>query len=98
MDTSGAGEGLVQQLRLSETHHLVTTGLYAHARHPMYTGIAGFAVGLALVSANWVFVVLVVLIIVGLVFRIPKEEKMLIEEFGQAYRDYMQRTGSLFPK
>ena len=92
------GKDWSPQLRLRQKHDLVTSGPYAHLRHPMYTGIAGFAVGLALVSANWVFVVLGVLIIVGLVFRIPKEEKMLIEEFGQAYRDYMQRTSSLFPK
>jgi len=30
--------------------------------------------------------------------RIPKEEQMLIEVFGEEYRTYMQRTGELLPK
>lgn len=86
------------QLQLRDNHHLVTTGPYAHIRHPMYTAITGLGVGLALVGANWIFVALAALVIAGLVFRIPREEKMLIEEFGQAYQNYVQRTGSLFPK
>lgn len=86
------------QLQLRAEHRLITYGPYAHIRHPMYSGIMGFGVGLALVSANWVTVALVALVVVGLVLRIPREEQMLIEEFGQTYRDYMQRTGSLLPR
>lgn len=86
------------QLRLREAHHLVTAGPYAHIRHPMYTGIVGFGAALALVSANGVFAVLAAIVIIGLVLRIPKEEQMLLEEFGADYRAYMQRTGRLFPK
>lgn len=86
------------QLQLREGHHLVTSGPYARIRHPMYTGITGFGVGLALVSANWVFVALVALVVVGLLLRIPREEEMLIAEFGDEYRMYKQRTGSLLPR
>lgn len=86
------------QLQLREDHHLVTSGPYAHIRHPMYTGTASFGLGLALVSANWIFVALAALVIVGLAFRIPQEEKMLIGEFGEEYRAYMQRTGRWFPQ
>ncbi len=85
------------QLRLRQAHHLITSGPYARIRHPMYTGILGFGVGLALVSANWVFVALVFLVIVGLALRIPQEEKMLLAEFGDEYRIYMRRTGRWFP-
>ncbi len=86
------------QLQLREGHHLVTSGPYARIRHPMYTGITGFGVGLALVSANWVFVALVALVVVGLLLRIPREEEMLIAEFGDEYRMYKHRTGSLLPR
>jgi protein-S-isoprenylcysteine O-methyltransferase Ste14 len=30
--------------------------------------------------------------------RTPREEAMLVEFFGQEYRDYMRRTGRLFPR
>lgn len=86
------------QLHLREKHQLITTGPYAYIRHPMYAAISGFGLGLALVSANWILLALAAMVIVGLVFRVPQEEKMLIEEFGEAYREYMQHTGSWFPR
>jgi protein-S-isoprenylcysteine O-methyltransferase Ste14 len=86
------------QLQLRGTHHLVTSGPYVHIRHPMYTAITGFGVAVAVVGANWIFVGLAVLVVVGLLLRIPREEQMLTAEFGDEYRKYMQRTGSLLPR
>jgi len=82
------------QLQLREEHHLVATGPYARIRHPLYTAMIGYGTSLALVTANWVFVVLAVAVIAGLFARVPKEEQMMIEEFGEEYKAYMQRTGS----
>lgn len=92
------GKDWSSQLHLREEHHLVTTGPYTYIRHPMYTAIFGFGAGLAFVSANWIFVILTALVIVGLLLRIPREETMLIEEFGDEYQTYMQHTGSWFPR
>ncbi len=86
------------QLQLRQDHHLVTGGPYARARHPLYTAMMGFGAGLALLSANWVFLALAVLIVVGAFLRVPKEERMLLERFGADYRAYMQRTGRFLPK
>jgi protein-S-isoprenylcysteine O-methyltransferase Ste14 len=86
------------QLQLREEHHLVTTGPYARVRHPMYTAMFGWGIALALVTAHWIFVVLAVLAIAGLIARVPREEQMMIEEFGEEYKAYMQRTGRFFPK
>lgn len=86
------------QLRLREGHHLITTGPYAHLRHPMYAGMSGFGIGLALVSANWVFVALTVLVLLGLAVRVPQEERMMIEKFGDEYRVYMRRAGMFLPR
>ncbi len=86
------------QLQLREEHHLVTTGPYTRIRHPLYTAMIGYGTSLALVTANWVFVVLAVAVIAGLFARVPKEEQMMIKEFGEEYKAYMQRTGRFFPK
>jgi protein-S-isoprenylcysteine O-methyltransferase Ste14 len=59
----------------------------------MYTALFSFFVGLALVSASWLVVLLVVAAIFVLYARIGKEETMLIEQFGNEYRAYMQQTG-----
>jgi protein-S-isoprenylcysteine O-methyltransferase Ste14 len=53
---------------------------------------------LALLTANWIFVILAVVTIAGLVARVPRDEQMMIEEFGEAYMAYMQKTGRFFPK
>jgi protein-S-isoprenylcysteine O-methyltransferase Ste14 len=55
-------------------------------------------VSLALVTANWVFVFMVALTAVMMVSRTPKEEQMMIEQFGDEYCTYMQRTGRFFPR
>lgn len=86
------------QLQLREEHHLVTTGPYTRIRHPLYTAMLGYGASLALVTANWVFVVLAVAVIAGLFARIPKEEQMMIMGFGEEYKAYMQRTGRFIPK
>lgn len=39
-----------------------------------------------------------VLSITGLLWRVPKEEQMMVEAFGDEYKAYMQRTGRFFPK
>jgi protein-S-isoprenylcysteine O-methyltransferase Ste14 len=86
------------QLQLREEHRLVTAGPYARMRHPIYSGMIVWAGGLALVSANWIFVAIALLVGAVFVVRVPKEEQMMIDEFGDEYREYMKRTGRVLPK
>lgn len=86
-------------LRIAPQHSLVTTGVYRHIRHPMYTAHLLWAFAQALLLSNWLagwaFLVLSVSLYV---IRIPKEEKMMLEQFGEDYREYKSRTGSLIPR
>jgi len=86
------------QLQLRNEHHLVTNGPYSRMRHPLYTAMFGYGIGLALVTANWVFIVFALVVIASMFARVPKEEKMMLEAFGDEYEAYMQRTGRFFPK
>ena len=86
------------QLQLREEHHLVTAGPYARVRHPLYTAMFGWGISLALVTANWIFAFIAVAMIGGLVARVPREEQMMLNEFGEEYQAYMQRAGKFFPK
>jgi protein-S-isoprenylcysteine O-methyltransferase Ste14 len=85
-------------LQLREGHTLVTSGPYRWVRHPMYTALFSFFVGLALLSATWLVVLLVGVAIFVLWARIGKEETMMIEQFGDEYRAYMRRTGRFWPR
>ncbi len=86
------------QLRLQAGHHLVVSGPYRRIRHPMYSALFGLGAAFALVTANWVFVVLALVVIALLLARVPKEEQMMLAEFGDDYREYMGKTGRYFPK
>ena len=85
-------------LQLREQHTLVTSGPYRWVRHPMYTALFTFFIASSLISANWLFILLTMVAIIGLYTRIGKEEIMMIEQFGDEYRDYMKRTGRILPR
>lgn len=92
------GKEYSPQLQLRRQHRLVTSGPYAWMRHPMYTAMFGVGIALALLTANWCFVLFAVAMIAGFVIRAPREERMMLETFGEEYQVYMQRTGRFFPK
>lgn len=56
------------------------------------------ATALALVSAHWVFILFSAVVIPALLVRVPREEQMMIEQFGEYYQTYMRDTGRFFPK
>jgi protein-S-isoprenylcysteine O-methyltransferase Ste14 len=92
------GRAWSSQLEMREEHHLVTSGPYAWIRHPIYSALLSFLASIALVTANWLFFALFVFSMVDLTLRIPREEEMMVARFGDEYKAYKQRTGSLFPR
>jgi len=84
-------------LEIQEDHKLITTGPYKRIRHPMYLGIFVYTIGLCLISLD----ILVTLFFVFTIWvnyrRIPNEEQMMIDQFGDEYIKYMGKTGRLIP-
>jgi protein-S-isoprenylcysteine O-methyltransferase Ste14 len=80
-------------------HQLVTHGPYRWVRHPMYSVFYVLFVSWFLITANaligclWVGAITLIVI-----DRLDHEEQVMIETFGDEYRQYMQRTGRLLPK
>jgi protein-S-isoprenylcysteine O-methyltransferase Ste14 len=88
---------LSEQIR--EGHTLVTRGVFRHMRHPMYASLWLWGIAQTLLLQNWIAG------LIGLVgflpmylMRVPHEEQMMLEHFGEAYRSYMKRTGRVFPR
>jgi protein-S-isoprenylcysteine O-methyltransferase Ste14 len=86
------------QLQVQNEHKIITSGPYRVMRHPIYTSMFIWVIGLAIFTANIGFALIALLTIIGLILRVPKEEKMMIEHFGDEYKKYMQITGSIFPR
>jgi len=85
-------------LKLRESHALVTTGIYRSLRHPMYAAFWLWTAAQALLLANWIAGP-AGLVAFGFHFfmRVGREEQMLHEKFGEAYRDYAARTNRIIP-
>lgn len=85
-------------LDLRERHTLVTTGVYAAIRHPMYSGFWLMALAQLLLLPNWVAGP-AGLVGFGILFfgRVRREEQMMIAAFGDEYRAYMRRTARVLP-
>jgi protein-S-isoprenylcysteine O-methyltransferase Ste14 len=84
-------------LKIQKEHTLVTSGPYSMIRHPIYTAMIFWSVGLALFTANIFFAAFAGVVILWTPPRIAKEEKMLIGHFGDAYLNYMKTAGRYFP-
>jgi protein-S-isoprenylcysteine O-methyltransferase Ste14 len=86
-------------LQIRKNHRLVTTGVYENIRHPMYAAHLLWAVAQLLLLQNWIagpaFLVASIPLYVA---RIPREEVMMLDQFGEEYRRYAERTGRVVPR
>jgi protein-S-isoprenylcysteine O-methyltransferase Ste14 len=93
------GENWSVTLEVQKDHKLVSDGVYRKIRHPMYASFFLMAFGQLFLLQNWVAGPSALLAVTLLyVIRKPTEEAMLIEQFGEAYRKYMNSTGGILPK
>ena len=92
------GRNWSPSLELREGHELVTEGVYRSVRHPMYASMWLWGVAQASLLQNWIagWASLVMFMPLYLL-RVPREERMMLDEFGEEYRAYMNRTGRVIP-
>jgi protein-S-isoprenylcysteine O-methyltransferase Ste14 len=85
--------------RMIKEQALVTSGPYQFIRHPIYTAFLLILGSTLFISANWpVGLAWVGMTVLEIISRVKFEETLLLEYFGDQYRDYMKRTGRLLPK
>lgn len=82
---------------VKDGHELIRTGPYRRVRHPIYTGMLAGYLGCAIVLGQWRGVLAVLLVTAGFWRKLQLEERWMTETFGEAYRDYRQRTAALIP-
>jgi protein-S-isoprenylcysteine O-methyltransferase Ste14 len=69
---------------------LITTGIYAHMRNPMYVGLAFLVAGIGIaLASDWTLVMLVAAALLIHFGVVKREECYLEAKFGAAYRRYM---------
>jgi protein-S-isoprenylcysteine O-methyltransferase Ste14 len=84
-------------LEIREGHKLVKNGLYKYVRHPIYMGTFIRVIAIPIYMSSFSGFLLSLLSIPLFNYRISIEERMLIEEFGEEYKQYKEHTWKLFP-
>jgi protein-S-isoprenylcysteine O-methyltransferase Ste14 len=86
-------------LQIRPEHTLITHGVYRYVRHPMYIAHLLWAIAQGLLLANWLagWIFLVTSLPLYL-YRIPKEEQLMLDQFGDEYCQYSNRTGGMIPR
>jgi protein-S-isoprenylcysteine O-methyltransferase Ste14 len=93
------GRNWTPALGFREDHELVTDGVFEHVRHPMYAAHILWGIAAALMLHNWIVGLTLPGVMVAVYLsRVSAEEQMMLEQFGEQYRAYMQRTGRLIPR
>ena len=84
-------------LVIRKDHQLITHGIYRFSRHPIYLGVIIVAMGIPVYSSSLDGLLIMSALIPIFLNRIRMEERLLIDEFGDAYLRYKETTRKLIP-
>ena len=85
--------GAPKGLKFVNTTCIVDTGIYAVIRHPQYTGgIYCIFLTSLLAYPHWLFGILGIMGTYLLYLGTKTEDKLLVEKFGEEYREYIERV------
>lgn len=91
------GKNWSLSIQRKENHELIQNGIYKILRHPIYTGLLLLFIGNALIVGDYRGLIAVIIVFISFWFKLLKEEKLLIETFGNQYIEYKNRTKALIP-
>jgi protein-S-isoprenylcysteine O-methyltransferase Ste14 len=84
---------------ITEGHKLVTTGVFRYIRHPMYSAHFLWGIAQVLLIHNWIAGLASLIVMLPMyLLRVRREERMMLDEFGEDYRKYMKQTARLIPR
>jgi len=77
-----------------KTYHgqLVTDGIFRYIRHPHYTSLLIVGFGLAFFFYSIVAFFVAVIAIPIMIWSIFDEEKLLMKQYGESYKQFMKKT------
>ena len=82
---------------VSRPKYLVTDGIYSWIRHPIYLGTWLMGVGFELSLSSWLLFIVVFLGFPFIWYCSYKEERYLLNWFGNEYQKYKEKTNWFFP-
>lgn len=93
------GQNWSPTLEVTRGQTLTTSGVYRRIRHPMYAAFWLTGISQTLLLQNWIagFSNLATFALLYFV-RVPREERMMREYFGEQYDSWVRNTGRVIPR
>lgn len=90
-------ERLIGKVEMGGSGQLMTSGIYAHIRHPSYAGMMGAMLGICLLAGTLTLWAAAAVWLLLMRVMVAFEERELIARFGEAYRNYRARVPAFLP-
>ena len=84
------------QPKLKEGSTLITTGIYAYVRHPMYTSVIGMLLGVLISTPTLLEILLFIMLIMVLLLKAKKEESLWLKH-DETYQTYKNKSKFFIP-
>lgn len=92
------GNSFTVNVQTTTTQILKRQGPFRFIRHPSYTGLLLYYLGLGLLMHNMISLLILTIVPIFIVcIRIDKEEKILLMHFGKEYEEYQKSVKRLIP-
>jgi protein-S-isoprenylcysteine O-methyltransferase Ste14 len=91
------GRNWSARVTIKKNHELIRSGPYVIVRNPIYTGFLTALAGTVMVIGELRAILALVIVAVGLHYKVKTEEKFMSDQFGEEYARYRQEVKSLIP-
>lgn len=91
------GKNWSRSVTVKQDHELITSGPYALARHPIYTGILTGFLGSTIAEGQVRSLIALLMVSAVLWLKLRLEERWMRETFGDNYAAYARRVAALVP-
>ena len=88
---------IAASIHLQRADEIVTSGPFRYIRHPIYFGIYILSIGLGLIFFAWIWFLVLIVFIPIWWLECKSEEKEMVEQFGEEYVAYQERTDMFIP-
>lgn len=85
-------------VRLDKKTPLITDGLFARVRHPIYALSMLLMLCSAIIVATLPMIAIALVHVALMVVKARNEERFLLQAHGEAYERYCRKTGRFFPR
>ncbi len=77
---------------------IASRGIYRFVRHPQYTSLGVWGLGMAILWPRFIVLATLSIMFILYYFLAKDEERRMVQQYGDSYKEYMRKTGMFFPR